>query len=272
MRRYPKIYLSWRAVVIAISLYALFLTGFSFGAHSIGPSTSSAAVLTAEDVPPPAEESLLVIGSAAEDKEEETPATDEPLEPQAVVYCTHTSEGYYGQERQSGVAGGVLDAARTLADTLEANGIGVILLEDIFDAPDWNNSYGYSLAALEEVKAKYPDIQLYIDVHRDAEIPGVDTHFTDDSGSYARMMLIIGSNANLPHPNWEQNRAFANQLYNELERTKPGLMRDSKIYNGRYNQHVGNKAILVEVGSTSNTVEEAKSSAALLGNAIAKLL
>ena len=49
-------------------------------------------------------------------------------------------------------------------------------------------------------------------------------------------------------------------------------MRDSKIYNGRYNQHVGNKAILVEVGSTSNTVEEAKSSAALLGNAIAKLL
>ena len=61
MRRYPKIYLSWRAVVIAISLYALFLTGFSFGAHSIGPSTSSAAVLTAEDVPPPAEESLLLL-------------------------------------------------------------------------------------------------------------------------------------------------------------------------------------------------------------------
>ena len=34
MRRYPKINLSWRTVIIAISLYALFLTGFSSGAHS----------------------------------------------------------------------------------------------------------------------------------------------------------------------------------------------------------------------------------------------
>ena len=270
MRRYPNINLSWRKVIIAISFYALFLTGFSLGAHSIGPSTSSAAVLTAEDVPP-VEESLLVIGSA-QAEEPEAAASDEPLVPQAVVYCTHTSEGYYGQERQNGVAGGVLDAARSLRDALEANGIGVILLEEVFDAPDWNNSYGYSLAAVEEVKAQYPDIQLYIDVHRDAEIPGVDTHFSDDSGSYARMMRSIGSNANLPHPNWEQNRAFADQLYNELESSKPGLMRDSKIYNGRYNQHVGNKAILVEIGSTSNTVEEAKASATLLGNAIAKLL
>ena len=99
MRRYPKINLSWRTVIMAISLYALFLTGFSLGAHSIGPSTSSAAVLTAEDVPP-VEESLLVIGSA-QAEEPETAASDEPLVPQAVVYCTHTSEGYYGQERQN---------------------------------------------------------------------------------------------------------------------------------------------------------------------------
>ena len=49
-------------------------------------------------------------------------------------------------------------------------------------------------------------------------------------------------------------------------------MRDSKIYNGRYNQNVGNKALLVEIGSTSNTVEEEKASDTLLGTAIATLL
>ena len=74
MRRYPKINLSWRTVIIAISLYALFLTGFSLGAHSIGPSTSSAAVLTAEDVPP-VEESLLVIAVPKQKSRKQQPLT-----------------------------------------------------------------------------------------------------------------------------------------------------------------------------------------------------
>lgn len=268
MLKYPRLQISWRTLAAALCCYLIFLAGFAAGAHS--GTVSSAAVLTAADIT--AEESLLVIGSADGEAQEPAPSAAQPLTPQAVVYCTHTSEGYAGQERRSGVAGGVLDAARALRDSLEKQGIGVILLEEIFDAPDWNNSYGYSLAAVEEIKEQYPEIQLYIDVHRDAAIEGVNTHFSDASGAYARMMLIIGSNVNLPHPNWEQNRAFAEQLYQELESTKPGLMRDSKIYNGRYNQHVGNKAILVEIGSTSNTVEEAKASAALLGEAIARLL
>lgn len=275
MFKIPEKYFSWRVIAIAAMLYTLFLTGVGLGG-GYAAAAQSPALLTAEDVSPQ-EESLLIITADSSDNNDDGTATDvnaasvETQTPQAVVYCTHASEEYYGQVRTSGVAGGVMEAARTLAATLEERGIKTILLEDVFDSPDWNNAYGNSLAALEKVKAQYPDIQLFVDVHRDSDIPGLDTHYSDSSGVYAKMLLIVGSNVNLPHPNWEQNKAFAEQLYNKLESAKPGLMRDTKIYNGRYNQHMGTKAILVEMGSTNNTVEEAKNSAKLLGNSIADI-
>jgi len=264
MRIAPHIYLSWRGLLIILLFYALFMGGFAMG-FFLGQPQGVAAMICAEDTPALAEEDgLLVVAAAAK--------TGESLEPRAVIYCTHASEEYAGQVRKNGVAGGVLTAARTLAGELEARGIGTILLTDIFDAPDWNKSYANSLAALKKVKAAYPDIELYIDVHRDAEIEGINTVLTDESGAYARMLLVVGSDANLPHPDWEKNLAFAKILNKEAEKLYPGLMRSLKIYKGRYNQHIAAKAILVEIGSTTNSVEQAQSSATLLAEAISHIL
>lgn len=262
MRKFPRINLSWRGVLIILLFYALFLGGFALGTFLAQPHTV-AAVISPEIVSAPDESGLLVLA----DKDRKANKT-----PRAVVYCTHTSEEYAGQIRQSGVAGGVLDAARTLASCLEDQGVETILLDDIFDAPDWNNAYTNSLNALEKIKAEYPDIEIYIDVHRDSQIPGLNTVLTSDSKSYARLMFIVGSNANLPHPNWQKNLAFTNKVDKEVEDIMPGLVVSLKTYNGRYNQHIADKAFLVEIGSNANTTEQAKASAAILAEAISNII
>ncbi len=271
MRKTPKIYLSWKAVAIVALFYLLFLTGFSLGVHLV-PNSASAVVLSEQDRPEKADpgENILILSGGNNQQN----STDEKREltPRAVVYSTHTSEQYSGQTRKNGVPGGVFSAATALAEALEMQGIGVILLTDVFDAPDWNAAYGNSLAALEKVKKEYPDIELFIDVHRDSAIEGLNTHLASGGIAYARMLLIIGSNDNLPHPNWQSNQAFANSLNDTIDEMLPGIMRLPKVYSGRYNQHIGTQAILVEIGSETNSVEEAKNSAKLLAEALAKLL
>lgn len=260
MKRLPRISLSWRGVLVVLFFYALFLGGFTLGSFWNRSPVIVAAMLSNE---PSAENSILVLAKKSK--------VDDQM-PQAVVYCTHTSEEYSGQTRKNGVPGGVLTAAAALAEELEACGVKVLLLDEVFDAPDWNYAYANSLAAVEKVKKQYPEIELFIDVHRDSEVPGLDTNFSDSSGFYARMMLIIGSDANLPHPNWKKNKKFAEKVNAAVEAAKPGLMRDPRVYNGRYNQHIGNKAFLVEIGSTANTVAQAQNSARILAEAIAASL
>ena len=264
-----------RRVWTVLFLYTMFLLGFLWGADSVDAARPLSVVSVpdwdfSQDVAVSQQnsESLLILPS---DKEEAEPAPAQN-QPQAVIYCTHTSEEYSGQKRLNGTAGGVLAAAKSLANSLEQEGIGCILLEQVFDAPDWNNAYGNSLNALEQVKKEHPDIELFVDVHRDSPVEGLNTHYSDSSGDYARMMLIIGSNDNLPHPDWQANRDFAYALENRINADKPDLMRQARIYSGRYNQHMGRQAILVEIGSSENTQAEAENSAAYLGKNIAAVL
>ena len=228
------------------------------GLPAIEPSPAAAA----EEVPPP-EEALLVLAPAhtgeAEDK------------PRAVVYCTHTSEEYQGQSRKKGVAGGVLEAARALAAALEEEGVEVILDETVHDY-DYDEAYEHSLATLEEIKAAHPEIRLFIDVHRDSAIAGISTTLNAEGEDYAKMLLIVGSDERLPHPDWEANRDFARQVAAAANDILPGVMREPRVYSGRYNQHIGDRALLVEIGSTDNSEEEAKRSAVILARAIAASL
>lgn len=214
----------------------------------------------AEEEPEPPEEALLVVAKA------------KPQERiRAVVYCTHTSEEYKGQSRQKGVPGGVLEAARELARALTEQGLEVIFDETVHDY-DYDAAYSHSLAALEEIVAAYPDTRLFIDVHRDSAIAGISTTLQAEGQDYAKMLLIVGSDENLPHENWQANYAFAKKVAAETERLLPGVMREPRVYSGRYNQHIGDRALLVEIGSTDNSVEEARRSAAVLARAIAASL
>lgn len=203
-----------------------------------------------------------------EEAEQTTSLGDQPL---ACIYCTHTTENYADQDRNT-QAGGVLEAARALADTLNAQGVPTILCETVHDAPDWSSAYDSSMKSIEALKDQYPSLTLFVDVHRDSSIAGVSTQLAWQGENWAKMMFVVGSNQRLQHDHWQENQAFAQKTADLLEEKAPGIIRDVRVSANRYNQHISPQALLVELGSTDNALEEAKRSAVLLGETLAEIM
>lgn len=198
--------------------------------------------------------------------------TDDEI--QVAIYCTHSSETYIpysGTASVSGEHGGVYVAASVVAQTLIEAGIGAVVDETIHDYPDWNLSYSNSLNTASLLLAKYPNLSLLIDLHRDAGVSKEDSTTTVDGIEAARIMLVVGSDQRYDHENWEVNQALMEMIGDRMEEMYPGLLRRVAVQSGRYNQQTTTGAILVEMGATENTIEEVQYSAQLLANVLASL-
>ena len=73
-------------------------------------------------------------------------------------------------------------------------------------------------------------------------------------------------------PNWKQNKALADLLTAEINKIAPGLCRPVRVKSGRYNQHVSDAALAIEIGHNKNTLEEALNAAGYLAKALANVL
>ena len=73
-------------------------------------------------------------------------------------------------------------------------------------------------------------------------------------------------------PDFEANLSFARRLTDCINKKAPGLCRDVMVKNGRYNQHIGTPAILIEVGHNENTLRQALSVMPVLADAIKAVL
>ena len=207
--------------------------------------------------------------------------------PLVLIVHTHTTESYTpesGQSYEELLHARTLDEAynmvrvgRQIASVLESNGIGVIHETTINDYPSYNGSYDRMKTIIEENLAKYPTIQMVLDVHRDAAadasgnpLPRV-TAF--DDGDYAQLMLVVGTDeGGLYHPNWQQNLSTALKLQALLERSYPGLCRDLNLRRERFNQNQTPCSLLVEFGTDGNTLTQALRSAGAFGQALSELI
>ena len=73
-------------------------------------------------------------------------------------------------------------------------------------------------------------------------------------------------------PSWEENLTFALRLQEIAETEYPGLMRPILFSARKYNMDVTPCSVLLEMGSDSNTLEEAEYSGRLIGTALGKLV
>lgn len=207
--------------------------------------------------------------------------------PKVLIVHTHSSEAYTpeaGLEYQPKGTYRTLDPERSvirvgdvLAETLEAEGISALHDRSFNDYPDYNTSYWTTLGKIEDWLAKYPSIQMVIDIHRDAVEDdaghAVALSATAGGESCARLMLVVGTDqGGLEHPNWQENLANALKLQAVLEGKYPGLCRSLDLRTERFNQHVTPGSLLVEVGTNGNTLTQAVESARLLGGALAEML
>ena len=88
----------------------------------------------------------------------------------------------------------------------------------------------------------------------------------------AQIMIISGcDDGTMNMPDFFENLRFAAALANEMQTLYPGLCRPVLFDYRKYNMDLSTGLLLIEIGSTGNTLEEAQYSAELLANAIVSL-
>ena len=206
--------------------------------------------------------------------------------PQVLIVHTHGSEAYTPDGTDTYVATGecrttdteksVVRVGDEIAKVLTEMGLTVVHDTGLYDYPEYNGAYDRSLAAVEGWLAQYPTIQVVLDVHRDALIGADGTVYkpitTINGESCAQVMLVMGSNALYDHPGWLENLALAVQVQKEMNTLWPTLARPIGLRENRYNQQTAPGAMLVEVGSHGNTLQEALAAARMFARALGAVL
>ena len=199
--------------------------------------------------------------------------------PQVLIVHTHSSEAYtqesYNRYEESDPYRtedknySVVRVGDALAEKLGGYGLNVLHDREIYDYPSYTGSYNRSGAAVEQYLAQYPGIAVVIDLHRDALGSGDVVYKTkaDLTGkSSAQVLFIVGTGENgLYHPNWRENLKLALYLQSAMDSRYPTLARPVSLVKERYNQHLSSGMLILEVGSTGNTLNEAIMAAELFG-------
>lgn len=191
------------------------------------------------------------------------------------VYNTHTGETYAltdGVERLDGKRGGVVAVAEALERALKQKyGIMVARSDKIHDE-EYNTSYLKSEKTARKLIKDNPHLRAVIDVHRDISKPREYCVVKINGKNVARIMLIVGSDRRAPHPNWKDNYNFAKELADKMDKMYPGLCEGVRVQDGRYNQFLHPRAVLVEMGGVNNYTEEAIRAAELFADVLAEVI
>lgn len=226
----------------------------------------------------------LDIGKAL--KEEPGFTLENTDEVQVLIYHTHTGEsyldcdaGYYYSDyypRTTDNRYNVTRVGKAIAQELKKAGIGVVHDTSVHDS-SYTGSYRRSRETVEKYLKKYPKIKVTLDIHRDAI--GSDTYkvkptFTYKGKKGAQIMIMAGCDLSgeLDFPKWKYNLGFALRLQQACETSFGGMTRPLDFGNFAYNMNVNTGSLLVEVGTDSNTLEEAVYSGKLLGKGLVTVL
>jgi stage II sporulation protein P len=207
--------------------------------------------------------------------------------PKVLVIHAHTTEAYAAEDlpyydanaeiRSEDVRYNVARVGDEIADVLNQSGIPTVHDRELNDYPSYNGSYAKALRATQDYLEKYPSIEVVLDIHRDYTVNGEGANLkpvvTLDGQKTAQIMPVVGTDANgLEHPNWRENMQLAVLLETKMNRLYPRLARPINLRNERFNGHATKGSLILEVGSSANTLEEAARAGRLAGKALAEVL
>ena len=199
--------------------------------------------------------------------------------PTVLIIHSHGSESYQKTEdyvesasyRTLNTDYNMISIGDHLAKELESAGIRVIHDKTMYDVPSYNDAYVTARAGIQAHLEENPSICLVLDLHRDAATDAngeqIGYTVTTPEGDAAKLMLVLGTN----HDGWQDNLSLATKLHVQLEKQVPGICRPINVRAQRYNQDLCPCSVLVEVGATGNSRQEALLAAKLLANAIISL-
>lgn len=227
---------------------------------------------------------LLLPGSTAPESESgEIVKSEKPLK--ILLYHTHATEAYRqdgldiyqesGSYRTKDNSKNIVAIGEVLRQELESLGFTVIHDTTNNEPPKLATAYTRSLETMQ--KYDQENIDIYIDIHRDASgSANLDDVVTIGGERCARMMFVVGNGLKKngseysPKPNFENTYAFADAVMKNVLQYHENFMREIRVKNGRYNQHLSDYSLLIEVGHNMNTLQEAKNSMKYFAKALYK--
>ena len=190
--------------------------------------------------------------------------------PQILIYHSHSQETFV-DSREGKEEDTIVGVGNYLTDLLEEKyGYQVIHVTDAFDMMggtlDRSKAYDYARISIEKVLEENPTVEVVIDLHRDG-VPDDRRLVTEVNGKSTAQLLFYnglsytvnqGAVSYLPNPYIEENLAFSFQLEYQAAQYYPELYRGIYLAGLRYNLHLKPRALLLEAGAQTNTVEEVR--------------
>lgn len=193
-------------------------------------------------------------------------------------YTEHTDMYPDGESTRSpDTEKNVVRVGEEIADTLSLFGIQTLHCRKMHDSESFINAYSGSAESVKEYLEEYPSVKIVVDVHRDAIIREDGESIkavTDIAGQdYAQIMFVVGTNElGHEHPFWQDNLSLAIALQKNIDLTYPSLCRSINLRNVPFNQQLSSGYLLLEVGTSANTLDEALRSARAFGENLARTL
>ena len=195
-----------------------------------------------------------------------------------LLYNTHTSESYANSEKYKFEYSGarrtldanynMLSVAKKFKENLDSKGFEVIHDTTPHDYGTYTSSYARSRITVKSALATMGNAGIIIDVHRDATSDLDYRPVVNINGvQVAQCMLVMGVGSDVTNnPYAEDNLKLAFKIQQIADEVYPGLFKPMIIRNSIYNQDLNKYSLLIEVGASGNTLEEAYLATRCLSN------
>jgi len=193
--------------------------------------------------------------------------------PKVLIVHTHATEAYSPEgarrynsgdsERSTDTSKNVVAVGDEVARIFNERGIETLHDTALHDHPSFNGAYADALNSIEQYLSDYPSIQIVLDLHRDSIVYDDGTKAKlltkiEDKNA-AQLMFVVGTNEKgLYHPDWRENLKFAVKLQDAIDQKYPNLMRHIDLRKERFNCHATHGSLIIEMGSSGNSLSEAK--------------
>ncbi|MDR3563903.1 MAG: stage II sporulation protein P [Negativicutes bacterium] len=183
------------------------------------------------------------------------------------IYHSHSDESYVPTDGSESILGngGIYKVGDAFATALDAKGMQAIHSMNKHDPHD-NMAYERSRRTAMDLLKQQPDA--IFDVHRDA-LPPQFYQTTIDGQDVTKVQLVVGQYG----PTGKQIEDYALKVKAASDQQHPGLVKGIFFAKGGdYNQDLHPRSLLLEVGSHTNTRDEAERGIALFADVVPTVL
>lgn len=204
--------------------------------------------------------------------------------PQILIFHTHGGSEAFIDSRKGKKSDSIVGVGSRLAYILRKKyGYNVIHDTTEYDkingSIDRNKAYNNAAGSISKILEANPSIEVVIDLHRDGVGNTVQRLTTINGEKTAQVMFFNGLSRNasgnidyLYNKNLQANLAFSLQMKLKCMENYPDFAKPIYLKNYRYNMHLREKFLLIELGNENNTVKEAKNAMEPLAKVLDQVL